>query len=215
MSDWFSVVKDSVTTLATMGALYIAWQGLTTWRRQLGGQQSHDLARRLLVGVYRERNALRRVRSPAMFSSEMPSPPMEEAAQMNDQQIRFFGRQQAYFARWKRVTEAGEALEVDMLEAEALWGNEFSDIHKRLNRLIAELVVALRHDLTLQNPEVAQNQKDAIQRIREGRRDIIYDLSDDDETPDPFSVDLNRVVEAIESYLKPKLIGVNSIVSKS
>ena len=140
---------------------------------------------------------------------------MEAAAQMNERQIHFFGRQQAYFARWKRVTEAGEALEVDMLEAEALWGNEFSDVYKRLNSLIAELVVALRHDLTLQNPDVAQDQKEAIHRIREGRRDIIYDLSDDDETPDPFSVDLNRAVEAIEGYLKPKLIGVNSIVSKS
>src|ERR1700742_3136479 len=127
MSEWLSIIKDSVTTLAAVVALYIAWQGLTTWRRQLGGQQSHDLARRLLVGVYQERNALRSVRNPMMFPSEMPMPTPEQVAQMNDRQIRFFGRREAYLARWTRVTEAGGTLEVDMLEAEALWGNEFSE----------------------------------------------------------------------------------------
>lgn len=214
MSEWLSIVKDSVTALAAVVALYIAWQGLTTWRRQLGGQQSHDLARRLLVGVYQERNALRSVRSPMMFPSEMPMPPPEQAAQMNDRQIRFFGRREAYLARWKRVTEAGATLEVDMLEAEALWGNEFSEVYERLNRLIAELVVAVRHDLTLHNPDIEQDQKDAIRRLREGRRDIIYDVSDEDGVPDPFSADLNQAVGAIEGYLKPKLIGVNSVVLK-
>jgi hypothetical protein len=210
VSEWLSIVKDSVTTLAAVVALYIAWQGLTTWRRQLGGQQSHDLARRLLVGVYQERNALRSVRNPVMFPSEMPMPPPEQAAQLNDRQIRFFGRREAYLARWKRVTEAGEALEVDMLEAEALWGKEFSEVYERLNGLIAELMVAVRHDLTLHNPDVEQDQKDAILRLREGRRDVIYDISEGDEATDPFSDDLNHIVGVIEGYLKPKLIGARA-----
>lgn len=208
MAEVITTIKDIITALAAIAGLSIAWMGLTTWQRQLGGQQAHDLAQRLLIGVYKVRKALQGVRQPWMFNSEIPGPPADKVAAMSDSQIRFYGTQHAYFARWKRVTDVSTALEAELLEAEALWGDEFASLFRGVTKLESELVICVRHFLTLQDPDIGEESKDAVRRINEKRRDILYDLSEIDEEngADGYTSDLNNAVKAIEGYLKPKLV---------
>jgi hypothetical protein len=59
-------ILDIVLRLLTLGvsasAIVVAWMGLQTWRRQLYGQYEFDLARRMLIAVYKLRNDLRHFR---------------------------------------------------------------------------------------------------------------------------------------------------------
>src|SRR3954468_15740748 len=51
-----------LTLVVSGGAVWVAYQGLQTWKRQLYGQTEFDLARRLMLAVQRVRNQLQQCR---------------------------------------------------------------------------------------------------------------------------------------------------------
>jgi hypothetical protein len=209
MIDMFSVLKDWAVPLTTIIAgsvgSYVALAGLSTWKRQLKGQTDHDLARRLLVILYRYREAIRGVRHPAMFIHEHPEPPEIQRARMNQDQIRHYGERQAYQNRWNKVQDHRLELDADLLEAEALWGGELrNEIFPGLFSLEWELFTAVRHNLEMRDPDGSQDVKEAIRKIS-NRREEMEVLYDSLNKEDDFSQKIAAAIAKIENYLKPKL----------
>lgn len=66
-----------------------------------------------------------------------------------------------------------------------------------------ELFTRVRHYCALEDPETSETKKEAIMKIDNKHRDIMYDESD--EKPDEYKQDLINAIEAIQVYLKPKL----------
>ena len=98
-----TLLKDLVLSGAAITGAVVAVKGLGTWQHQLKGQSEYELSRRILVSVFKYRDAINGVRHPAMWAYEMPSPPEEEATKMSREQIRFYGTSKAYQARWDKV----------------------------------------------------------------------------------------------------------------
>lgn len=77
-------LATGVIAVATLAGLVIAALGLRTWRVQLAASADFDLARRLLLEVYRLRDALEYVRDPMMLVQEAagadPNVPWEVSA---------------------------------------------------------------------------------------------------------------------------------------
>jgi hypothetical protein len=95
------------------------------------------------------------------------------------------------------------SLYADLLESEAIWGDELKKLFKALFNLEHELFTSVRHYVELMNPDRDEASKEAIRNIDKKRRDIMYD--DLGEEGDEYRKDFQRGVEAIEKYLKPKL----------
>ena len=94
-------------------------------------------------------------------------------------------------------------LYADLLEAEAIWGDELKNLFKKIFDLENELVKCIRHYLLLRNPDADEASKEAIREIGRKNRDILYDdLSD---KPDEYKRDLLSAIEKVEKYLKPNL----------
>lgn len=198
-----SLLKDLVLSGAAITGAVVAVKGLGTWQRQLKGQSEYELSRRILVTVFKYRDAINGVRHPAMWAYEMPSPPDDEAAKMSPEQIRFYGTSKAYQARWDKVQTERTSLYADLLEAEAIWGLELKELFKKVFDLEHELFTRIRHYIELINPDTDEASKDAIRNIDKKARDIMYDnLSDE---PDEYKQGLVSAIEQIEKYLKPKL----------
>lgn len=198
-----TLLKDLVLSGAAITGAVVAVKGLGTWQRQLKGQSEYELSRRILVSVFKYRDAINGVRHPAMWAYEMPSPPEEEAKTMSREQIRFYGTSKAYQARWDKVQAERTTLYADLLEAEAIWGTELQQLFKGVFDLEHELFTRIRHYVELINPDTDEASKEAIRNIDKKARDIMYDnLS---EEPDEYKQDLIRAIEEIEKYLKPKL----------
>jgi hypothetical protein len=70
-----TLIKDLILCGAAIAGAVIAIKGLNTWKRQLKGQSEYELSRRLLVTLFKYRDAINGVRHPAMFGYEMPNPP--------------------------------------------------------------------------------------------------------------------------------------------
>lgn len=198
-----SLLKDVVLSGTAITGAIVAVKGLGTWRRQLKGKSEYELSRRVLVTLFKYRDAINGVRHPAMWAYELPSPPEEEAEKMSPEQIRFYGTSKAYQARWDKVQTERTSLYADLLEAEAIWGIELKDLFKKVFDLEHELFTRIRHYIELINPDTDEATKEAIQRIDEKAREIMYDNMSGE--PDEYKQDLVSAIENIEKYLKPKL----------
>ena len=126
-----SLIKDVVLSGAAITGAVVAIKGLGTWQKQLKGQSEYELSRRILVSVFKYRDAINGVRHPAMWAYEMPSPPEDEAKAMSREQICFYGTSKAYQARCYKVQTERTSLYADLLEAEAIWGNELKELFKK------------------------------------------------------------------------------------
>jgi hypothetical protein len=198
-----SIIKDFILACAAITGATVAKIGLDTWQRQLKGQSEYELSRRILVSLFKYRDAIAGLRHPAMWAYEMPSPSEEIAKLMNADQIQFYATSKAYQVRWDKVQTERTNLYADMLEAEAIWGSELNSLFKVVFDLQHELFTKIRHHLELINPDVKEAKKEAIIKIDDKSRDIMYEDFGDD--PDKYKKDLLDAIESIELYLKPKL----------
>src|SRR4051794_2464699 len=60
--DWIKWFPTLLTPIATGAAIFVAWEGLKTWRRQLHGTAGFGVARRTMLAVYRIRLSIRCLR---------------------------------------------------------------------------------------------------------------------------------------------------------
>jgi hypothetical protein len=195
-----TLIKDIILIVAAITGSVVALKGLGTWQRQLRGQSEYELSRRILVTLFKYRNAINGVRHPAMWA---PYPPEDEAKNMNREQIRFYGTSKGYQYRWDKVQLEKTSLYADLMEAEAIWGIQLKTLFEEIFNLEHELFTSVRHHIELINPETPVPSRDAIINIEKKRRYIMYDnLS---EEPDEFKLELISAIEKIENYLKPKL----------
>ena len=117
--DTIEIIKDIVTIAASTGAFFIALAGLTAWRKQLKGKEEYELARRLLVAVFKLRNAFAIVRDPAIWTGEIAAAKKEYE---NDKDFDKSNNDKALYSyRWRKVNEALSAVDLELFEAEALW----------------------------------------------------------------------------------------------
>lgn len=191
-----------LTVVAVIGAT-VAIKGLNTWQRQLKGKSEYDLTKSLLTSLFRFRDAINGMRTPTMWASEVPKPPEDEAETMSFDQIRFYGTSNVYQARWDKIQQERTNLYGDLLEAEALWGEELVDLFKILFDLQHELLVCSLHHIELVNPDTTPAKKEAIYKMDKKRRNVLYD--DLSEEGDDFKKEFQAGIKRIEKLLKPKL----------
>lgn len=202
-SELVTLIKDLILSGAAITGAVVAIKGLSTWKRQLKGQSEYELSRRILVTLFKYRDTIAGVRHPAMWAYEMPFPPEDESKNMSRDYIRFYGTSKAYQARWDKVQAERTSLYADLLESEAIWGDELKKLFKTLFNLEHELFTSVRHYVELINPDTDEASKEDIRSIDKKLRAIMYD--DLSEEGDDYRKDFQRGVEAIEKYLKPKL----------
>ena len=182
---------DQITTLATCiiaaatvtGAV-IATFGLKTWRKQLEGSAHFELARRLLLEVYRVRDSVQAVRHPFMEPSEAAGGDPDVPWQIT-----------AYEKRWREVVEAEARLRVCTYEARILWGEDITIVVRELRGAVQSLYLILTEFADL------KREHEAKQALSQEQRELLYSRGQDD----PFSERMQSAVEQFEAYVRPHL----------
>src|ERR1043165_8584989 len=95
--------KDIATGLATLAAAYVGLVGLDTWKKQLTANAERELARRVLIAVYRVRDAINDCRFPPVTHDDL-----EATKKLHELQV-------------AKLDEAQARLDAELLEAEAVW----------------------------------------------------------------------------------------------
>ncbi|MBN2293343.1 MAG: hypothetical protein JXM70_13020 [Pirellulales bacterium] len=205
--DILSCVGDIVVALVAIAGLIIAAMGLQTWRSQLKGQTEYNLARRLLRAALKTRDAISIVRNPVMTGGEIHEA-MKAVRQVEDtpQSANKQPDEDAavYNQRWRGVAEAMSDLNVESLEAEAIWGAQVVDAIKPLRDCVLKLGSTISR-LLRDNARERKGRRRvlAAEDIEEIDR-IIYGMSSDP-NEDAFTGDVQTAIETLEKFVKPKL----------
>lgn len=203
--NWVGVVsltKDVVLTLGACLGGYIAWQGLSTWRRQLRGNAEYDLARRVLKTTYRVRYEIEATRTPGMSGGETSHAAQQAGLNfegVSEQQAIHLLTRAGYAVRWNRVHEALRDLRIEMCEAEALWGTDAAEALKPLLAVAQKLWAAIEVDLQLRERGYHEAHGDRMDRLK-----IIANISDSPEH-DEYGRQLLAAIANIEAIARPHL----------
>jgi hypothetical protein len=197
--DWLGNVRDIVLTGCALSGTFLAWRGVSAWRRELQGRTEYDLARRVLAGVYRVRDAIGRVRSPMMLTSEYADragrDPNSHTADPDD--IAY-----AYQRRWTPLQDALTSLEVDLLEAEAIWHDELRECSKQLKSCVATLFASVHSYIRAQRRDYPGADPD-LKFIRKLEH-VIWPMGTDGQ-PDEYGQKLSGAIASFETLLRPHL----------
>lgn len=194
--------KDLATAAAAITAIVVSVKGLATWKRQLKGNAGFDLAKRVLNAVYRFRDAIWVFRSPMMTAGELAAGleislrgAKEENPYPTKAQKDQAAEAGAFQSRWERLREAQMKVHDVSLEAQALWGRQFSDMFHELGVLSGELSYASTRYLGRHRRAMSEREDERITKV-------IWASGDDE---DDFAKRLTATIEKIESAITPHL----------
>ena len=189
---YVTFIKDIITGCAAAIAAYIAIKGYNTWKEQLRGRSEHELARRVLVAVYRVRDALQ----PILFIAEI-----EDEGAMALTPLDYSDLKKSLEDKFEKLHEMETQLSVELLEAEAMWGDELA-YKSRIQQLkgLGEQLDSVVYGFRRIPPE----------HLKEKLKNRNFDYSFDYRK---FSTNLETNVRQIEDVLRPKLRLIKSRTS--
>ena len=199
-----TAVKDVIVAAVSVFGVFIAWRGLSTWQRQIGGESTFTLARNLLIGLFKYREAMKNVRHPVMWPEEMALTEEERVGKSSDQ-ISFLGSIKGYNSRWKVLREVRANMYADLIESEALWGKDLGKLFLPLFELENELELDTTYFLKSLNPDLSQQTKESLEKTRATRRNSIVSPWPADDVKDSFNFEFTTKMAPIEQYLRSKL----------
>lgn len=195
-------IKELLITSSALAGVVVAIYGLTAWKKQLKGKVEYDLARRILITLYKYRDAIAVVRNPAIWSNEFKELPESINKNLTEEQIRFERLNGVYEARWAKVQIEKAALYADLIESEATWGLDLNELFKKVFKLEQQLLQGIRAFLSTQNPDENSVIKElAEENIRKDRWILHARISE----ADTFEHNLVEAISEIEAYLKPHI----------
>jgi hypothetical protein len=181
-----------------VGPLYT---GLRTWKRQAQYNVESALARRVLLGAYRVREAIQTVRNPSITIGEFK-------AALGDQWEMRVGRDQrkedaaVYARRWTAISDALAELDAAVLEADATWDVRVSPTTDPLRARISDLLKAIRLELDAFGS--GQGRWEATKTDPGENFKVVYGVGRDPGS-DPFYGRVQEAVAQIAAAVKPRL----------
>lgn len=190
-------VSNVIVALAALGALYFAYRGIKTWQDELHGRNRYDLARRLLLNLYRVREAISQLRNDAIVPAEWANRPgrKPDAITSDADDVAY-----VYQNRLNRLHDAREPLRADLLEAEVLWGPILGEPTEKLEGLVRKLRSNLRlYVRAMRDEKYAQR---FFLPKQEEVESIIWIIDDDN---DAYGNEVRAAISSFEAKLKPMI----------
>jgi len=107
-----------------------------------------------------------------------------------------------YNKRFTLLVEAFSDLEVDLLEAEIIWGEEIKDAVLPLKMTMAKLHSRMSQYIEIQTHPGME--KDMTEEEVEVMNDVLHKIGGD-LTPNPFSREVSNAIKTIEEFLRQHL----------
>ena len=182
-----------------MTAACIGILGLATWRKQLKGKTEYELARGVLVAVYRLRNAVSYFRNPFMTAGEISASMEREGmkAELADREYRFKSTSAVFRKRWEKISDASTDLEINAIEVEVLWGRGIQEALVGVSRLISDLNFNVGWYLR-ELGGYGSGKPEDMERLER----YVYSMGPEN---DDFAKKLSAAVETVEESLKQYL----------
>lgn len=188
----WSITKDVVSIVGTIGALTVGGLGLFTWRRQLRGTSEYEVAKKAILKTYEVQQALQSVRNPMLYLSKEEV----EAGRRLEEEQRIYSERMTY------LNEKWAELQTIRLEAKVIWGKEAQDSFNEIQQRIGDLRGAIWLHFWMKGAYAGPGATvdNSPERVRENDK-IVYFTSEEDE----FSQQVAESTANVEKFFGPKV----------
>jgi len=131
-----------------------------------------------------------------------PDLPQDKMKELSDREKEWHALGQAYQKRWAPVAAAKAKIDANLLEAEAVWGQNILNKAAPLDALIGKLFFAIQDHLEARNPNARHENLEPEEE--EKRRMVMYSRGNSEK--DEYKERLQEVVADIEGELKPHIV---------
>lgn len=194
-----AAVKDILIGVAAATTAIVAVVGLKNWNRELHGKTAFEVARNLMKSTYKVRDEIQYSRAPFVDAREFPSDYPGQSTATAEQEAQAWNY--VYNNRWLPVREAVQEFEANVLEGEALWGQELRKRADKLRDCAKSLQVAMEAVVNnkANRGEDFEGDKDFGNKMRQ-----IVHASRSDKNNE-MSREIQNAVTSIEDYVRPHL----------
>lgn len=199
--DWCQLGREVASGVFALAGLWIAGQGLKTWRRQMKGTHDYEAARQIHRATLKLRDAIqfsRRVPFPAGMGALTSSPNGTTSGSNEFSKATASYYEHACAPVWSARTD----LQAALFEAEVLvWGAEFREVADELFVLITEWNLDVSMYIASLSPDLTETEDQGIQDWRGGKRKVVGLSWHDKPDADDFDSDLQLAVSQIQRRL--------------
>lgn len=188
----WSLTKDVVSIVGTIGALTIGGLGLFTWSRQLRGTSEYEVAKKAILKTYEVQQALQSVRNPMLYLSKEEV----EAGRRLEEEQRIYSERMTY------LNEKWAELQTVRLETKVIWGNEAQDSFNEIQQRIGDLRGAIWLHFWMKGAYAGPGATvdNSPERVRENDK-IVYFTSEEDD----FSQKIAESTAKVEKFFGAKV----------
>lgn len=202
LNKWL-VVTEAVAMLTSIATLVVAIAALRRWRIELKGKARFDIARRMVVQLYKLQRQFHAARSPITYSGESKSREKGSEERANESQIL-----DEWYARNKRIETVNLALNrllETSWEAEIVFGEGMKPAINEIEECVNELGLAISQHFTYQSLDsqnitrrtpISDNEIETRQKLLSK----VYGVRKDE-----LGQKLDKAVEKAQTYLKSRL----------
>ena len=209
LSAIITITKDIIFSVVAILTLITGWVGLTTWKTELKGKSEYQLAKEVLMTVYRVREGFKGIRVNMMFSNEYPEGVLTPLGQIKEGK-EYETYKYVYDNRWKALSEALRDLENKNLEAQVEWGPENHEKIMKIRICASQLQYHIWNFLEqYRDPEKTkwrQEHVDQEELTKEEteKTEVLYNHEPDSQFG-RFTSQINEALEPFEKWLRPKV----------
>ncbi|KJY97383.1 hypothetical protein [Pseudoalteromonas ruthenica] len=188
----WSLTKDVVSIVGTIGALTIGGLGLFTWSRQLRGTSEYEVAKKAILNTYEVQQALQSVRNPMLYLSKEEV----EAGRRLEEEQRIYSERMTY------LNEKWAELQMVRLEAKVIWGNEAQDSFNEIQQRIGDLRGAIWLHFWMKGAYAGPGATvdNSPERVRENDKTVYFTSEEDD-----FSQKIAESTAKVEKFFGSKV----------
>lgn len=188
----WSLTKDVVSIVGTIGALGIGVLGLFTWRRQLRGTSEYEIAKKAILGTYEVQQALQSVRNPMLYLSREE---VEAGRRLEEEQRIYSDRMTYLYEKWAE-------LQTIRLETKVIWGKEAHDSFDELQKRIGDVRGAIWLHFWMKGAYAGPGATvdNSAERVQNNDK-IVYFTSEEDD----FSQEIAKSTTKVEEFFGPKV----------
>jgi hypothetical protein len=197
--DWgltTSIIKDIITIVSIIVATGTGITGVNIWRKQFVGKENNNLAKKILILLYRLREEFRYVRNPYMGGGENSEAIKELRIQEYDwKEDNMKVVRWVFVIRFRKLIEIYNELSVLMFSIEALWAKEINEDFNVITKIVRELGNEIdSYGKHVKNPEsMERNEK------------IVFGIKGDE-----FDIEMVKAVNLLDEKIKPYLISTDN-----
>lgn len=201
--DWVVATSRLLVAGAACVGAYVAWRGLYAWRTEHIGKAEYEVARTWLRTIYALRDEIRFARRPLITSAELDAASKklkQNADNANEKSENFMLYGTVYQTRWEPLRKLMSQLQLETLDAEVLWGEDFREAYKEIIGVANELSYAISDFIGHRRSEDEKLEHAELQKVKE----ILYDrwLSADG-GENAFSTKVEEIIEICEKLATP------------